>query len=164
MVVGCEASASTSSAASMRDNAPCDYRQQTVSVKPYFRGSILRWLSLNYDANYGFSRLAVGDITNHNHSFNQKLYASIIPEDRWEFSIGAEHFLTRFSEGNTENLILLDASAVWRLNSKIRLSLTANNLLNRRHYQYATYGTLSRSEHSFQIRPRNILASIQYRF
>jgi hypothetical protein len=27
-----------------------------------------------------------------------------------------------------------------------------------------TYGTLSRSEHSFQIRPRNILASIQYRF
>lgn len=130
MVVGCEASASTSSAASMRDNAPCDYRQQTVSVKPYFRGSILRWLSLNYDANYGFSRLAVGDITNHNHSFNQKLYASIIPEDRWEFSIGAEHFLTRFSEGNTENLILLDASAVWRLNSKIRLSLTANNLLN----------------------------------
>ena len=87
-----------------------------------------------------------------------------MPHDRWQFTLGAEHFLTKFPEGNVENLVLLDASAVWHVSSKVRLSLTANNLLDKRHYQYVTYGTLSRSEHSFQIRPRNILASIQYRF
>ncbi len=164
MVAGCDVNASTSSAASMRDNIVQDYSQQTVSIKPYFKGSILRWLSVDYETTYGFSRLKIGETTNNNHSFNQQLYASIIPNDRWQFTVGAEHFLTRFSEGRTDNLILLDASATWHISSKVRLSLTANNLLDKRQYQYVTYGILSRTEHSFQIRHRNILAAIQYRF
>lgn len=164
MVVGLDVIASTSSASSMRDDIAEDYKQQTLSLKPYFKGSLCKWLSVNYDANYGFSQLKIGDTDNSTHSFNQKFYATVMPHDRWQFTLGAEHFLTKFPEGNVENLVLLDASAVWHVNRKVRLSLTANNLLDKRHYQYVTYGTLSRSEHSFQIRPRNILASIQYRF
>ncbi|MBJ2184048.1 outer membrane beta-barrel protein [Muribaculum intestinale] len=164
MVVGFDVNVSTSSASSMRDNIMEDYSQQTLSVKPYFKGSLCKWLSVNYDANYGFSQLKIGGTDNRTHSFNQKFYATIMPHDRWQFTLGAEHFLTKFPEGNVENLALLDASAVWKAGSKLRLSLTANNLLDRRYYQYVTYGTLSRSEHQFQIRPRNILASIQYRF
>lgn len=164
MVVGCDISASTTSATSMRDNVPEKYIQHTLNLKPYFKGSLCKWLTVNYDANYGFTRLKIGALVNQTHSFNQKLNASVMPHDRWQFTMGAEHFLTRFPEGNTENLVLLDASAVWHVNRKIRLSLTANNLLDKRRYQYVTYGTLSRSEHTFQIRPRNIIASIQYRF
>lgn len=164
MVVGLDVNASTSSASSMRDNIVEDYSQHTLNLKPYFKGSLCKWLSMNYDANYGFSQLKIGSTDNSTHSFNQKFYATIMPHDRWQFTLGTEHFLTKFPEGNAENLVLLDASAVWNVNSKVRLSLTANNLLNKRHYQYVTYGTLSRLEHSFQIRPRNILASIQYRF
>ncbi|MCM1140459.1 MAG: TonB-dependent receptor, partial [Muribaculum sp.] len=164
LVIGVDVNASISSASSMRDNILEDYNQQTISVKPYFKGSLCKWLSVNYDANYGFSRLKIDDTDNNTHSFNQKLYATIMPHDRWQFTFGAEHFLTRFPKGNVENLVLLDASAVWHVSGKVRLSLIANNLLDKRHYQYVTYGTLSRSEHSFQIRPRNILAAIQYRF
>ncbi|MDE7024745.1 MAG: hypothetical protein K2O88_02560 [Paramuribaculum sp.] len=164
MVVGCDVSALTSSAASMRDNIVQGYVQQTVSVEPYFKGSIMRWLSLNYDVDYVLSRLMIGGITNNNHSFNHRLYASVIPADSWQFTVGAEHFLTRFSDGNAENLVLLDASAIWHVSSKVRLSLTGNNLLNKRQYKYVTYETFSQSEHSFQIRSRNILASVQYRF
>ncbi|MDE6510928.1 MAG: TonB-dependent receptor, partial [Muribaculaceae bacterium] len=75
-----------------------------------------------------------------------------------------EHFLTRFPEGTTASLTLLDASAVWRASNRVRLSLTANNLLDKRRYEYVTYGTLSRSEHIFGIRPRSLLASLQFRF
>lgn len=164
MVIGCEVRASTSSASAMRDNAVEDYSQQILSVKQYFKGSLCKWLSATYDANYGLSLFEIGDIANNTHSFNQKIYATVIPHDRCQFTLGAEHFLTRFPEGNVENLILMDASAVWHVSNKVRLSLTANNLLNNRQYQYVTYGTLSRTEHSFQIRPRNILANLQYRF
>ena len=164
MVAGIDFDASASSASAMRDNMVQDYDRQTLSVKPYFRGSIMKWLSVNYDAVYGLSRLKIVGTDNNTHSFNQKLSVTIIPEDRWLLTAGAEHFLTRFPEGNTENLVLLDASVVWKLGNKIRLSVTADNLLDRRQYRYVTYGTLSRSEHSFQIRPRNVVASIQYRF
>lgn len=164
IVVGCDIDASVSSASSMRDNAVIPYRQMTAGVQSYFKGSITRWLSANYEASYGFSNLKLDGIANNCHNFRQNLFATIIPNDRVQYTIGAEHFLTRFPEGNIANLILLDASAVWRLNGKVRLSLTANNLLNRRSYRYINYGMLSRSEHYFRIRQRSILASIQYRF
>lgn len=164
MVVGCDMDASVSSASSMRDNKVVPYRQIATGVKSYFKGSIIRWLSVNYEASYGFSKLKINDIVNNYHNFRQNIFATIIPNDYVQFTVGAEHFLTKFPEGNTSNLVLLDASAVWRANGNVRLSLTANNLLNRRTYQYINYGTLSRSEHHFGIRQRSILASIQYRF
>lgn len=164
MVVGCDVDASTASASSMRDNAMIPYHQIAASVKPYFKGSLTKWLSANYEASYGFSKLKIDGEANDYHTFRQNIFTTIIPNDIVQFTIGAEHFLTRFPEGNTANLVLLDASAVWRLNNKVRLSLTANNVLNRRSYEYVNYGTLSRSEHHFRIRPRSILASIQYRF
>ncbi len=164
MVVGCDIDASLSSASSMRDNDLIPYRQITAGVKPYFKGSLTKWLSVNYEASYGFSKLKIEGEANDYHTFRQNIFATIIPDDYVQFTVGAEHFLTRITEGTTANLVLLDASAVWRLNNKVRLSLTANNLLNRRSYQYVNYGTLSRSEHHFQIRQRSILASIQYRF
>lgn len=163
MVIGCDVDASVASASSMRDNEVMAYSQLTAGVKPYFKGSILKWLSANYEADYGFSTLKINGETNDYHTFWQNIFATLIPNDIVQFTVGAEHFLTRFTEGNTSSLVLLDASAVWRL-SKVRLSLTANNLLDRRSYEYVNYGTLSRSEHYFRIRQRSILASIQYRF
>lgn len=164
MVVGCDMDASVSSASSMRDNEVIPYRQVAAGVKPYFKGSITGWLSVSYEASYGFSRLKINDIANNCHNFRQNVFATIIPNDHIQFTVGAEHFLTRFPEGDTSGLVLLDASAVWRVNGKVRLSLTADNLLNSRTYRYISYGTLSRSEHHFGIRQRSILASIQYRF
>ena len=164
MVAGIEGNVSLTSASSMRDNSVVPYRQTITEIKPYIKGSILRWLSANYEAEYGFSKLDINGDGNTCHTFHQNLFATILPNDLIEFTIGAEHFLTNFSEGNTANIILLDASAVWRVSNKTRLSLTANNLLNKQNYEYVTYGTLSRSEHFFNIRQRSILASVQYRF
>ncbi len=164
MVVGIDANANMSSASSMRDGEVIPYKQLSAGVKPYFKGSILRWLSANYEAEYGFSRLCVGDGLNSYHTFHQNLFATISPNDFVHLTFGAEHFLTRFPEGNTANLALLDASAVWHISNKVRLSLTTNNLLNKHKYEYVTYGTLSRSEHNFRIRARTILVSLQYRF
>lgn len=164
MVVGVESNALISSASSMRDNSVIPYRQTSISVKPYFKGSIVKWMSMNYEADYQFTRLHIGDDGNTCHSLRQNLFITFLPDDRIQVTAGAEHFLTRFPEGKAANLALLDASVVWRINDKTRLSLTGNNLLDKRRYEYVTFGTLSRSEHSFGIRQRMILASVQYRF
>lgn len=164
LVTGCDISASTSSASSMRDNDVIPYNQMTARVKPYFKGSILRWLSAAYEADYGYSKMKINGGVNDYHTFSQNVFITIIPDDLLQFTVGGEHFMTRFSEGNTANLVLLDASATWRLNDKTRLSMTANNLFDRRNYRYVDYGTLSRSEHFFRIRPRSVLVSLQYRF
>ncbi|MBD5308088.1 MAG: TonB-dependent receptor [Bacteroides sp.] len=164
MVVGIDANISSVSESSMRDDTEIPYRRTSVGIKPYLRGSLLRWLSANYDADFALSELTITRLSTTYHSFHHNLFLTIIPKDAINFTAGVEHFLTRFPEGNTANLILLDTSAAWKLNNKTRFTFTANNLLNKRRYVYVTYGTLSRSEHSFNIRQRSILASIQYRF
>lgn len=148
----------------MRDNDVIPYNQVTARVKPYFKGSILRWISAVYEADYGYSKMKINGGVNDYHTFRQNVFITIIPDDLLQFTVGGEHFMTRFSEGNVANLVLLDASATWRLNDKARLSMTANNILDRRSYRYVDYGTLSRSEHFFRIRPRSVLVSLQYRF
>lgn len=164
MVVGVEGSVSLASASSMRESSVVPFSQATAQLKPYFKGSILRWLSANYDGSYGFSRLDINNDRSSYHTLHQNLFATIIPNDHVQFTLGAEHFLTHFPEGNNAGLILLDASAVGRLNDKVRLTLTADNILDQRNYKYVNYGTLSRSEQVFNIRRRSILLSLQYRF
>lgn len=163
MVVGADCNASLTSASSMRDGAVIPYRQTTASMKPYFKGNIIRQLSANYEAEYALSRLSIGANKSISHSMRQAAMLVFIPDSRVDLTIGAEHYFTRLPEGSHASLILLDASAVWRASSKIRLSLTANNLLNKRRYEYTTYGTLSRSEHTFHLRTRTLLATLQYR-
>lgn len=163
-VIGCDVSGSATEASSMRDNEVVPYRQLTAGVRPYLKGSLLRQLSVNYEADYSISDLRVRSETNVYHSFRQNLSATVIANDAIQITVGAEHFMTVFPEGNVANLVLLDASAIWHVNNRVRLSLAANNLLDCRRYEYVSYGTLSRSEYSFGIRRRNILASVQYRF
>ncbi|MDE6271080.1 MAG: hypothetical protein K2M12_09545, partial [Muribaculaceae bacterium] len=164
IVVGADANVSAVSASSMRDNDVIPFRQQTATVKPYFKGSILRWLSANYEAEYSYSQLRINEESNKNISLRQAIFITVSPHDALQLTAGTEQYLTRFPEGNTANLILIDASAMWRISSKVTLSLSANNLLGKRQYRYVTYGTLSRSEHTFRIRPRNLLAAVQLRF
>lgn len=164
MVVGFDVDASAVSASSMRNDAVVPYRQVAAGIKPYFKGSIIRCLSVHYEADYGFSKLNIDGQASDYHSLHHNLFAVFMPNDYVQFTVGAEHFLTNFGQGKSANLVLFDASAVWRVKDKTRLSLTANNLLNRREYEYVNYGTLSRSEHYFRIRPRSMMASVQYRF
>lgn len=163
-VAGLEVKASHSTGASMRDGMVIGEHQQSASFNPYFKGSFARWISLNYDARYSLSSLKFDGNSATYHSVTQTLASTVSPCDPWQFTVGAEHYLTRFPEGGTAGIVLLDASAVWIASRRTRLSLTASNLLNRKAYRYVTYGTLSRSEHAFRLRGRNVLATVQVRF
>lgn len=164
IVAGCEAGVSYSSASSMRNGGIVPYNRFNASLRPSFRGSLTKWLSMNYEVSYGFSNLKIEADNKESHSFHQNVAFTLYPRDRVQLMLGGEQYFTRFPEGNASNLVLLDASAGWQINGKLRLSLTANNLLGKQDYRYQTYGTLSSSVHWFKIRPRNILASLQIRF
>lgn len=164
MVAGLETEVNFTSASSMRNYELIPYRNKGLQIKPYLRGSISKWLSINYEAEYNLSQLKVEEENTIYHTFHHNLFTNFTPIDKLTLSVGFEQFITRFPEGNISNLMLPDASAVWKINNKIRLTLTANNIFNKRIYEYINYGTLSRSEHFFRIRPRTILVSMQYRF
>ena len=164
MVAGIDLSVFRTEATSMRDSAPVSYSQLTATFNPYIKGNLLRWLSMNYDADLGVTDLDIAHESSASLSLRQNLTLTFLPTDAVNLTVGAEHYLTRFPEGHTASLLLLDATASWRLSTRVRLSLTANNLLDSRRYRYITYSTLTRTRHDFNLRPRTILASIQFNF
>ena len=91
------------------------------------------------------------------------LLRSYLPTNgiQWHIAFGAEHYYTRFSTGQTASIIFLDASVRWLLSKSVDISLAATNLLNETDYRYTSFGSLSESLYSFNIRPRNIIIKIQ---
>ena len=167
LVLGMDASYSRLTAKTMRDDIIQGFRHQNISVSPYLKGSLTRWLSMNYALNLNVNSMKIGaQSTTDATSLNQALSFTFIPTDKLNFTFGGEHYYTHFGDKATEdaNLILVDASAVWRINDNIRMSLTARNLLDCHDYRYTSFGTLSQTDYRYHIRPRNILLSLQFRF
>ena len=165
MLAGVEVSFGGVSGESMRQGAKVGFSQLSMDLRPYFKGNPARWLSASYEARLAITSLRTdGSARSGFGSLRQKLSVTVFPHDLWQLTAGVEHYLTRFADGSTARLPLLDASAVWRPSERVRLSLTARNLFDRRYYRYTAYGTLSRSEYAYAIRPCNVLASVQVRF
>jgi outer membrane receptor protein involved in Fe transport len=78
--------------------------------------------------------------------------------------ITGEHYLTRFNDNTSDNMLLFDTGVKWAVSSMIDVSLSATNLMDEHYYSYSNYGTLSETMYRYHIRPRNILASVQMRF
>ncbi|MBR5051954.1 MAG: TonB-dependent receptor [Bacteroidaceae bacterium] len=94
-------------------------------------------------------------------SLRQNLSITLLPTDQWHIVFGAEHYYTRFSTDQTASITFLDASVRWLLSKNIDLSLTATNLLDETDYRYTSFGSLSESFYTFNIRPRNIIIKMQ---
>ena len=165
LLAGLDIAVGHSSASAMRDGTVLEYRQPSAEIKPSFKGSLTRWLSVSYDLRYVITAMNIKGRDNSSYSAaTQNLSATFNINDRIQFTAGGEHYHTRLADGTIANMILTDASAVWQISGRVRLQFTARNLLNRHEYRYTAYGTLSRSDYTFGIRPRTILASLQIRF
>lgn len=140
------------------------YKTKSVSVTPSIKGTLLRWLALEYRHNYSYNHMKVEN-GNKSHFTNitQRLQVTLIPHHKLFVTLGAEHYYTQHGESG-KNTLLLDADIRWQLSSKVELKLSSTNLLDQRNYRYNLFGTLSESTHSYKIRPRNVLFSAWIRF
>ena len=161
ITVGIDASFGHSSARMMRQNVEQPYTSTFITLAPKFSGKFTRWLSSDYRLTYTNNQYKVDAVKAIHSALRQNLSVTLLPTDQWHIAFGAEHYYTRFSTGQTASIIFLDASVRWLLSKSVDISLAATNLLNETDYRYTSFGSLSESLYSFNIRPRNIIIKIQ---
>lgn len=142
------------------------YRSQTVTFTPTFSGRFAKWLSMEYKLRYyhhimSLPSTATSDIKD---NFSHILSFNITPIKQLDIRLIAEHYFTMLTADQTKNTVLLDASATYRLNKRIELSLTAHNLLNRKLYTYSIFTPLQEFSYEYRIRPLNITAGVSFDF
>ena len=149
---------------SMKQHVESSYVLTKTFVQPYLKGFFTNGLSMDYRLLYTRNTMDIESSGKSAHDvWKQYLAFTIIPDKAWQIGIGGEHYYTRFSSGNSTNLVLLDASVRWTVSKRADFSLTGMNLLNRRAYHYANYGLLSETGYTYNIRGRSIMASVQVR-
>ena len=161
ITVGIDVSFGHSSARMMRQNVEQPYTSTFITLAPKFTGKFTRWLSTDYSLTYTNNRYKVDAVKAIHSTLRQNISVTFLPTDQWHIAFGAEHYYTRFSTDQTASIAFLDASVRWLLSKRIDLALAATNLLDETDYRYTSFGSLSESFYSFNIRPRNIIIKMQ---
>jgi len=161
VTIGIDASLGHSRARMMRQGVEQPYTSTFITLVPKFTGKFTRWLSTDYRMTYTNNRYKVDAVKAIHSSLRQNLSVTLLPTDQWHIAFGAEHYYTRFSTDQTASITFLDASVRWLLSKRIDLALAATNLLDETDYRYTSFGSLSESFYSFNIRPRNIIIKMQ---
>ncbi len=161
ITVGIDASFGHSSARMMRQNVEQPYTSTFITLAPKFIGKFTRWLSTDYRLTYTNNQYKVDAVKAIHCTLRQNLSVTLLPTDKWHIAFGVEHYHTRFSTDQTANITFLDASVRWLLSKRIDLALTATNLLDETDYRYTSFGPLSESFFTFNIRQRNIIIKMQ---
>ena len=127
-------------------------------------GLPLRWLSFDYRFEWASSRMSMNGI---NASWlcnmENELLLNIMPHRKWEWHISGEHYRNELTSDQFKNVFLLDTKLIYKLNKRLELSASLNNIFNQRTYNYTTYNQLTSFESQRRLRGRELLISISLR-
>lgn len=144
------------------------YTNTELTVSPYINGRLTSWWSVNYTLAFNTNRMKMDNeaTSSKSKSYNQTLEMVFNPWKKLNFSILGEHYYTEFMDNASKHLILWDAKAEYNLSSNLQLILSVKNLLNQKTYNYTLVNNemFTKSYTSYEIRPRNILLSLYYKF
>jgi hypothetical protein len=150
-----------------RNQVTLPFKQHTLSISPYINGRLNSWWNVIYKLQYQIHSTNMDDksVTYHYQDYNHTLEMIFSPWNKLNFSVLGEHYHTEYT-GLTKNLVLFDCKVEYNLTNNLQLILSAKNILNQKNYNLTLDDDemLAKSFSSYQIRPRNILLSLYYKF
>ncbi len=134
------------------------------SVGAKINGAPLRWFSFDYRFEWASSRMSMNGINaSWLGNMENELLLNIMPHCKWEWHISGEHYRNELTSDQFKNVFLLDTKLIYKLNKRLELSASLNNIFNQRTYNYTTYNQLTSFESQRRLRGRELLISISLR-
>ena len=134
------------------------------SVGAKINGAPLRWFSFDYRFEWASSRMSMNGINaSWLGNMENELLLNIMPHKKWEWHISGEHYRNELTSDQFKNVFLLDTKLIYKLNKRLELSASLNNIFNQRTYNYTTYNQLTSFESQRRLRGRELLISISLR-
>jgi hypothetical protein len=151
-----------------RNEITLPFTNHLLAVAPYINGRLNSWWNIVYKLQYmrHNTKMDDGSLNYSYDGYDHSLEMVFSPWRKFNFSILGEHYHTDFSGDLTKDLVLFDLKAEYNLTDNLQLILSAKNILNHKNYNLTTEDTesLSKSFVSYDIRPRNVLLSLYYKF
>ena len=126
----------------------------------------LKWLGMNYEITYSNESMTFKDIDIRSSSNNlsQRFSCNLNITKAWLLKLSGEHYSNQLSDNTHKQLLLTDVSTSYTFVHGVELSLNVRNLFNQKTYAYTSYTDLMQIRQEYELRPRNILASVFFHF
>ena len=141
------------------------YRSGVLTLSPRVNLRAAGWLNIEYTFNYRYTQLRIESAApTDRHAFDQRLQLNFMPARNLVLQLTGEHYSTQLSDTRSKHLVLVDASARWKVGQRWELWAAATNLLNETEYAYTLFDGLSSSTCRYAIRPCNLLLGASWKF
>ena len=151
-----------------RNDVLIPFTNRSLTLSPYINGRLTPWMNMIYRMDYSLNQLKMSDedTTSDTKEYKHTLELIFHPWEKLNFSVLGEHYYTEFTDDMSKHLVLMDVKAEYNLSDKWQLILSARNLLNQKEYNYTVVNAedFTKSFTSYQIRGRDVLLSLYYKF
>ena len=165
-MVTLRSSYSSSDASLLQLGVKNSYNSSVCSVSGKITSNIGSWSNLAYDIIYdkNWLRFSLGHISSTYEGYNQKLTYTITPSECWYLRIIGEHYVNEVAEGVKKNFFLSDVDITYCFKKGWELNLMASNVFDQKNYSYSYYNGLSNVGKSYNVRGRNVMVRLFFRF
>lgn len=138
-----------------------DYRNDALSLTPFINGNISKYLNWNLKFTWDRSMLKISEMpgrSSDGYIYSGSLTLTPCPLVTW--TTGGEYYRNQIEKGRYKDMPMLDTKLTFNISKRVEITASATNLLNRKDYSYTTYGTVSQTERSSQLRGREFMISV----
>jgi len=142
------------------------YSTDMWNISPKITSRIARWFNVSYDFSFfqnWMNMRNVGMQVSHKR-FMHRFTGNISPAQNWFVRISGEHYYNEITADRSKGFFLADIEFTYVFRSGLEFNISARNIFNQNVYGFTTHGGLVAMSKEYAIRPRNVLASLYFRF
>lgn len=129
-----------------------------LSIRPTVTFAPVKWFELQLDATWSRTRSKYLLTGRKISDWSNQGRLSFFPTEAFEIFGQADCIYRRDTDLSYPAVCILDAGINWKV-GKVRFSLNAGNLLNKRRYYYTVFNELNTYSYDFALRPRSCTLS-----
>lgn len=150
----------------VQNNAPSHYQSDLLDITTKVNASLLKWISIIYQITFSKETMKFKDIDmkSATTSLSQNLACNLNFTKAWVLKLMGEHYSSEIASSTHKQLFLADISTAYNFKNGIELSLNVRNLFNQKSYSFTSYTNLTQTQRTYDLRPRNIWASVFFHF
>ena len=143
-----------------------NYTSESWSISPKITSRIAQWWNVSYELSFAQNWLKIKgmDEVSSYKNLSQQFSSNFTPSKKWYLQLTGEHYYNEISKDVSKHFLLADAEFTYIFTGGWEFNLLVRNIFNQSIYSYTTYDGLTSMSRECQIRPRNVIASVFFRF
>ena len=121
------------------------------------------WMESSLSANWRMTSSRYASVNNAYRNFTGRATITFYPTKTFTIRLNGDYSHLQLSDGSYKDLTLFDAYLSYKIGA-FTLSLTANNILDQKHYAYTVVSGLDTHSYDYTLRPRDIYLSLSFTF